>query len=100
MCSTDITPPSFGTTCPSGFKVYADKGTTSRIVSFKVPRATDNSGKNPNVTTFGLPRNAQIKDGKVAYRFQQGQHVITYVAVDEMGLKKECSFEIKVQGKF
>ena len=85
----DIFPPTFGATCPSSsFVVYAERGLFSAQVNWTEPVASDNSGVKPTVISKYQP----------LQRFDQGTHVITYIAVDQSGNKATCSFTIDVTG--
>ena len=87
LLSLDSQVPSFGVSCPnSSLLSYAEKGTFSALVNWTNPVATDNSGLTPKVTSnFQSPQN-----------FSQGDHVITYTAVDQSGNKATCRFTVKV----
>ena len=86
----DNLPPTFGATCPSSPSVvYGDRGLSSAQVKWTEPVATDNSGVPPIVTSNYQP----------LQRFDQGTHVITYIAVDQSGNKATCNFTIYVIGK-
>lgn len=89
LLSLDSQVPSFGASCPSSSLFsYAEKGTFSALVNWTNPVATDNSGLTPKVTSnFQSPQN-----------FSQGDHVITYTAVDQSGNKAICTFTVKVIG--
>ncbi|XP_073229635.1 sushi repeat-containing protein SRPX-like [Porites lutea] len=84
---TDIHPPTFGASCPTGPLVaYAERGIFSALVNWTEPVATDTSGIAPVVTS----------DYRTPQRFSQGSHVITYTAVDQSGNRATCPFTIEV----
>ena len=82
--------PSFGVTCPSNIKHYADKAKNYTTVNWSPVVATDNSGMVPRVTEYGVP---------TANRFYQGRHQVTYNASDTAGNYKVCVFFVTVEGK-
>ncbi|XP_015761127.1 PREDICTED: uncharacterized protein LOC107340287 [Acropora digitifera] len=84
---TDSQAPSFGVSCPRNLLLsYAEKEAFSALVNWTNPVATDNSGLTPKVSSnFQPPRT-----------FSQGNHVITYTAVDQSGNKAICRFTVKV----
>lgn len=86
---TDISPPTFGVTCPeSPLLVYAERGLFSAQVDWNEPVAIDNSGVPPTLTSNYQPHQ----------RFSQGTRVIVYTAEDQSGNKATCSFTIEVIG--
>ena len=80
--------PSFGVTCPSDIRRFADKGKNYTTVTWDPVIATDNSGDAPNVNANG------IKD-----EYVEGRHLVTYHATDEAGNYKTCKFYVTVEGK-
>lgn len=90
--STDVTPPSFGNTCPSRpHLVFARVNDFSAVVNWMVPVARDNSGNHPKMlANFKHP----------PQRLMEGTHLIIYSATDTSGNKATCSFVINVTGKW
>ena len=86
----DIEDPSFGETCPSPRKTYADKGKTTTLEIWGPVTATDNSDE-VNVTV-----SPQVTS---PHMFSEGQHTVVYTATDPSGNKKLCYFKVTVQGK-
>ena len=82
--------PSFGVTCPSNIRQYADRAKNYTTVNWAPVVATDNSGVVPTVTEYGVP---------TANRFYQGRHRVTYNASDTAGNYKVCVFFVTVEGK-
>ena len=80
--------PSFGKTCPDGFRTTADKGKSYTTVSWPPVVATDNSGVNPVVSSSG-----------VTPKYYIGKHLVKYNASDQAGNFKICQFYISVDGK-
>ncbi|XP_072179389.1 CUB and sushi domain-containing protein 3-like [Diadema setosum] len=85
----DIQPPYFNSTCPSEIRIFAAMGSTSSIVNFQDPIASDNSG---NVHVSKL--NTIFRPGSV---FPEGETVIGYLASDAAGLTSRCEITITVQ---
>ena len=86
----DVERPSFGGTCPSDIKRYADRTKNYTTVTWTQVVATDNSGVVPNVTEYGVP---------TANRFYEGRHRVTYNASDSAGNHKVCTFIVTIEGK-
>ena len=84
----DVQSPSFGVTCPSDIKRFADRGKNFTAVTWPAVIATDNSGV---VATF-------TKSG-VRSIFYRGKHLVLYNATDEAGNYKTCTFFVVVEGK-
>lgn len=80
--------PSFGRTCPDGFRATADKGKNYTTVSWPPVVATDNSGTNPVVTSSG-----------VTPKYHKGKHLVVYNASDQAGNFKICQFYISIDGR-
>ena len=80
--------PSFGRTCPDGFRATADKGKSYTTVSWLPVVATDNSGIDPVVTSSG-----------VTPKYYKGKHLVVYNASDQAGNFKICQFYISVDGR-
>ena len=75
--------------CPSNIVASADRGTTSTLVTWSHPTASDNSGFIPNITHQGK----QPGD-----TFSAGEHNILYLALDKTGNVGECKFKVFVLG--
>ena len=86
--STDVESPSFGATCPSDIKRYADKAKNYTTVNWAPVVATDNSGVTPSISSSGV---------KMLYH--KGRHLVMYNASDETGNYKICKFYVIVEGK-
>ena len=84
----DVSAPVFSN-CPSNIVAHADRGTTSKQVTWSHPTASDNSGLIPNVTRFGK------QPGEI---FIAGEHNIRYLASDKTGNVAECKFKVFVIG--
>ena len=82
--------PSFGVTCPSNIKHYADRAKNYTTVNWAPVIATDNSGVVSRMTEYGVP---------TANGFYQGRHRVTYNASDTAGNYKVCVFFVTVEGK-
>ena len=82
--------PSFGVTCPSDIKHYADRAKNYTTVTWAPVVASDNSGVVPSVTEYGVP---------TGNRFYQGRHRVIYNASDAAGNYKVCMFHVTVEGK-
>ena len=80
--------PSFGVTCPSDIRRFADRGKNYTTVNWDPVIATDNSGVPPNVDTSG-----------VKSTYDKGKHVVMYKASDEAGNSKICKFHVSVLGR-
>lgn len=88
MLLLDVESPSFGVTCPSDIKRFADRGQNYTTVNWNPVIATDNSGVAPNVTTSGV-KSIYVK----------GKHLVMYKASDEAGNSKICKFHVSVLGR-
>ncbi|XP_067018332.1 uncharacterized protein [Acropora muricata] len=84
----DVERPSFGVTCPSNIKQYADRSKNYTTVNWAPVVATDNSGVVPSVTEYGVP---------AANRFYRGRHRVTYNASDTAENYKVCVFFVTVE---
>ena len=84
----DVENPSFGVTCPSDIKRFADRGNTFTAVTWPTVIATDNSGAVPTLTKTGVKN-----------IFYRGRHLVSYKATDEAGNYKTCKFFVTVEGK-
>ena len=80
--------PSFGLTCPSDIKRYADRAKNYTEVTWPPVIATDNSGVTPCAVSSGM--------SNIYYR---GRHQVMYNASDEAGNYKLCKFYVTVEGK-
>jgi len=87
---TDVERPSFGVTCPSDIKRYADLAKNFTTINWSQLVATDNSGVVANVTERGVP---------TANRFHEGRHEVIYNASDTAGNFKICKFYVTVESK-
>ena len=87
-CLLDVESPSFGVTCPSDIRRFADRGKNYTTVTWDPVIATDNSGVAPNVVTSG-----------VKSTYDKGKHVVMYQASDEVGNSKICKFHVSVLGR-
>lgn len=85
---TDVARPVF-LNCPHNKVAIADRGTTSTSVKWIPPKATDNSGVDPEIVHFGKG------PGDI---FSAGEHSIRYRASDKRGNVEECNFKITVEG--
>ena len=88
LFSPDVESPSFGVTCPSDIKRFADRGKNFTAPTWPTVIATDNSGVVPTVTKSGEKR-----------IFYRGRHLVSYNATDEAGNYKTCTFFVTVEGK-
>ena len=80
--------PSFGFTCPSDIKRYADRAKNYTTVTWPPVIATDNSEVTPSVVPSGVSNIYYI-----------GRHQVMYRASDEAGNYKLCKFYVTVEGK-
>ncbi|XP_038050781.1 sushi, von Willebrand factor type A, EGF and pentraxin domain-containing protein 1-like [Patiria miniata] len=78
----DVQPPVFDTSCPQSVSVNNDVGSTSAIVNFDVPTATDNSG---NVTV-----NKYAGHPDSGSSFAEGRTTVTFTATDPSGNAAQC----------
>ncbi|GIY60800.1 sushi, von Willebrand factor type A, EGF and pentraxin domain-containing protein 1 [Caerostris darwini] len=83
----DVTPPEL--TCPLPVEVGAAKGSKGAVVNWRIPQPTDNSGIVPKL----LSQPANIFPGVY---LEIGHTFVNYTAVDYVGHKKSCNFEIVV----
>jgi len=91
MCYyTDVERPSFGVTCPSDIKRYADIAKNYTTINWSPVVATDNSGVVVNVTNHGV---------LTGNRFHEGRHEVIYNASDAAGNYKICKFHVTVESK-
>ena len=88
LTSLDVESPSFGSTCPSDMRRYADRAKNSTTVTWPAVLATDNSGMAPNVSPTNVKSN-----------YYKGRHLVIYNASDEAGNYKTCKFYVTVEGK-
>ncbi|XP_068689881.1 uncharacterized protein [Montipora foliosa] len=82
----DVESPSFGVTCPSDIKRFADRGKNFTAATWPTVIATDNSGVVPTVTKSG--------EKSIFYR---GRHLVSYNATDKAGNYKTCAFFVNVE---
>ena len=83
--SQDTTPPII-TGCPDSPIYNIPFGTTSRIVSWIEPRATDDSGVAPTTDQTRSPPDS----------FSIGVTTVTYVFRDQAGNSATCSFSVTI----
>jgi hypothetical protein len=106
----DVTPPSFGGTCPNSQVVGANAASCSQTVSWTVPTATDNcspinnagpivysaaatgNNTNPNITGG----NYIVPGSVVNAVFFVGVTTVTYTATDQAGNSVTCTFTVTV----
>ena len=79
--------PSFGLTCPSDIKQYADRAKNYTTVTWPPVIADDNSGLEPTVTSSSVQGIHCI-----------GKHEVIYNATDAAGNYKICKFHVTVEG--
>ncbi|XP_022105727.1 sushi, von Willebrand factor type A, EGF and pentraxin domain-containing protein 1-like [Acanthaster planci] len=84
----DEQPPSFDVSCPQSVEVNSDFGVTSKVVTFEVPTATDNSGM-VNVNRVS----GHMAPGS---RFPEGRTTVTYTATDPSALSSQCDVIVTV----
>ena len=84
----DVVGPVFSN-CSQNIIANADRGNTSTSVTWTPPRATDNSGVDPDIVHVGKG------PGDL---FSAGEHSIRYRASDKRGNVGECNFKIIVAG--
>lgn len=80
--------PSFGATCPSDIKRYADKAKNYTTVNWSPVVATDNSGLVPTVVSSGWTN-----------IYYKGKHQVIYNASDAAGNYRVCKFHVTVESK-
>ena len=88
--NADLSAPTFNHTCPSGMVFYTGTCDNSAAVSWRDPKATDNSGT--IVMTYPViqaPVNLTI-----------GLYEILYTATDMSGNTANCSFIVQVTSKY
>jgi HYR domain/PA14 domain/Ricin-type beta-trefoil lectin domain-like/Secretion system C-terminal sorting domain len=83
-CATDVTPPSFGTTCPTNKTLSSPTGACV-VGNFVAPTATDNCST-PSVTTTHAP----------TFCFPVGVTTVAYTATDAKLNKATCTFTVTV----
>ena len=85
----DTQPPSFGETCPSPQRVFADEGKTTAMVTWGPVIATDND----HATVTASPNVMS------PHEFAEGSHTVIYTAKDPSQNTKFCHFIVNVQGR-
>ena len=70
--------------CPQSASYTVPLGTTSRIVTWTEPTATDNNGGEVNI----------VKSHQPGQSFPQGTTEVTYTFTDAVGNLNSCSFII------
>ncbi len=83
-CANDVTPPSFGTTCPTNRTGVSTNGLCV-AVNFTAPTATDNCGT-PSVSGTHAAN----------FCFPIGTTAVTYTAVDTKNNRTTCSFTVTI----
>ncbi|MBL7818867.1 MAG: HYR domain-containing protein [Saprospiraceae bacterium] len=83
-CASDVTPPSFGTTCPTNKSAVSTNGLCVPV-NFTAPTATDNCGT-PSVSGTHATN----------FCFPVGTTTVTYTAVDAKNNKATCSFTVTI----
>jgi len=86
---TDTKPPSFSNTCPTHKTVEIESCSSSALVSWSIPVATDNSGS----------VDVQQPSFKPPVLLNLGTHMINYTASDAAGNTRSCIFKIQVMSK-
>lgn len=87
----DIEPPKLQ--CPKDIKTIAFPGQNFGTVIWKEPLITDNSGGNINIWWEPFLED-ELKNGP--YKFEIGETVVTYFAVDASGNGDKCNFTVFV----
>ncbi len=85
-CANDLTPPSFGTTCPTN-KTTVSTNNACVVYGFTAPTATDNCGT-PSVSSTYVN----------GFCFPVGTTTVTYTAADAANNKATCTFTVTVTG--
>jgi hypothetical protein len=85
-CANDVTPPSFGTTCPTNKTTTSTNGACV-VYGFTAPTATDNCGT-PSVSSTYIN----------GFCFPVGVTTVTYTAADAKNNKATCTFTVTVTG--
>ncbi|XP_030837511.1 sushi, von Willebrand factor type A, EGF and pentraxin domain-containing protein 1 isoform X2 [Strongylocentrotus purpuratus] len=86
----DTDPPSFGNTCPENQNVTADHGMAYVVLNVPDPIAEDNSGE---PVTY-------LRSAASPYQLEDGENVITVVALDEANNTATCNFTVNVTVKY
>ena len=86
-CASDVTPPSFGTTCPASKSVASTNGACV-TTTWVAPTATDNCST-PSVSSTHT----------TDFCFPVGTSTVVYTAADALGNKATCSFTVTVSGQ-
>ena len=86
---TDNGPPSFSNTCPNNMVFYTAECSSSALVSWNEPSATDNSGHvSISYPAIRPPVNLSI-----------GLYNVLYSAIDSSGNGANCTFIVQVASK-
>ena len=88
----DVTPPSIQ--CPQNIVINNDPGKPHARVTLPNPTSSDNSGIAATIT-ISPPNINKIHDFSIT---SDSGTQVTYVATDHAGLKRSCSFFVKVKG--
>ncbi len=83
----DGTPPAISN-CPGDLTVPTDQGVSTAQVNWTEPTASDNSQM--------VSLDSDVASGSV---FNLGLTVVTYTAVDGVGLTSTCRINVTVEGK-
>lgn len=85
----DNTPPSFNNTCPDNMVFYATECSSSALLTWIEPKATDNSGHvSISYPAIRPPVNLGI-----------GLYSVLYSAIDNSGNRANCTFIVQVASK-
>jgi len=85
----DTAPPSFNDTCPHNMVFYAAECSSSGLITWNEPVATDNSGHvSISYPTIRSPANLSI-----------GLYSVLYSAIDSSGNQANCTFIVQVASK-
>ncbi|XP_022082655.1 sushi, von Willebrand factor type A, EGF and pentraxin domain-containing protein 1-like [Acanthaster planci] len=84
----DTQSPSFDSSCPLSVVERSDNGSTSAIVNFDAPTATDNSGSVTVNRRSGHPAPGS--------RFPEGMTTVTFYAIDPSGNTAHCDVTVTV----
>ena len=86
----DNTPPSFNNTCPNNMVFYAPECSSSGLLTWNEPLATDNSGHvSISYPAIRPPVNLSI-----------GLYNVLYSASDNSGNRANCTFIVQVASKY
>ncbi len=83
----DITPPEI--TCPADVMTEAEEGENFAIISWDLPKTSDNSGIQPEIISIPAITEQPM-------RFRIGASTVMYKAYDRRGNQGECTFQVTV----